>query len=268
MEVDRTSNCSGPVTTLGLKTFPAREELAAPLLSGAGVAAWRGVRSCVFLILLLAAVPSQAQEWSLGVATGPFVFGDFAEHEAAIAVGDHQEKVRTTLSADTRPGLLIDVERNWNDRFSVRLESTAARAPMSAKSLSSDDDPSGEGVSLEVGTMDVLTFALAAVWRFNRDGAFRPYLLAGPAFALYRMDEDEDSGAEPLYRGTRGEAGVIGGAGLEWWWRPRVGVKVELADIFTRSPLRRGDFAGGPSSRLEIESPHNVHTSVGVRYRF
>lgn len=228
------------------------------------------VKSAILLTLLLAALPSTAlgQEWIGSVASGPFVFGDFAERKATIDLGDDSVDVTTTLSADTRPGLMLDVERLLNDRFAIRLEGTATRAPMSAKTLSDDDDPSGDGVTIEIGDLDVLSIAAAAVFRFNRGGSLRPYLLGGPAWVTYKMDDEDKTGVEPLFDGRRSRIGALVGAGVEWWWRPRLAIRAELADIYTESPLERSDFRGTPSSKLQIDNTHNVHTNIGLRYRF
>lgn len=228
------------------------------------------VKSAIVLTLLLATLPAPVlgQDWIGSVSSGPFVFGDFAERKATIDLGDDSVEVTTTLSADTRAGLMIDIERLLNDRFAIRLEGTATRAPMSAKTLSSDDDPSGDGVTIDIGDLDVLSIAAAAVYRFNRGGALRPYLLGGPAWVTYEMDDEDETGVEPLFEGSRGRVGALVGAGVEWWWSPQLAIRAELADIYTDSPLERRDFRGNPSSRLQIDNTHNVHTNLGVRYRF
>jgi opacity protein-like surface antigen len=226
------------------------------------------VKKPLWIVLAFAFVPCQAQDWTLGVASGPFVFGDFAEHTSTLLVGNETIDVRTTISAATRAGLLVDVERTINDQFSVRLEVGGTRSPISAKSSSDNDDPDSGGVSIEVGDMDILTLALPLTWRFNRGGRLRPYVMAGPAWAAYKMKSDDEAGVEPLYEGTRTELGVLAGVGLEWWWTNRLGVRGELTDTYTESPLRESDFRGVTPDNLDIERLHNVHTTVGLRYRF
>ena len=67
--------------------------------------------------------------------------------------------------------------------------------------------------------------------------------------------------------GTRGRWGAVGGGGVAWWLGPRFAIEGEADDIVTASPFRRSDFATGLGS-LKIPKTHNVHTTVGIRYRF
>ena len=207
-------------------------------------------------------VPLTAQQWAFGIGTGPFVFGDFSRRDSTISNDESTVHVHTSISAGTRAGLIVDGERLLNDRLSLRLSGTATRAPLSIRTKSGKDD----GVSLDIGHLSVTTVALAVVFRFNSGGSFRPYLLAGPAWARYSM-HDAPEGAEPLFTGTRTRPGAEAGGGLEWWWRRNIGVRGELTDLLTGSPLRRSDFNNPPPS-LELRKPHNVHTSAALVVRF
>ena len=39
-----------------------------------------------------------------------------------------------------------------------------------------------------------------------------------------------------------------------------------LTDIITTSPLERGELSN--TTAVDIPKPHNVHTTIGVRWRF
>ena len=45
-----------------------------------------------------------------------------------------------------------------------------------------------------------------------------------------------------------------------------VGIEGAIADIVTTSPFDEGDTENLPG--FDIPKPHNVHTTVGIRYRF
>jgi hypothetical protein len=219
----------------------------------------------ILLALLLFAAPLSAGDWSLAVGSGPFVFGNLAERRATLSNGDEHITVRSSISAATRAGVSAEVERAVNKRFSTRLGATLTRSPLSVKSKSSNDDPSSDGVTLDVGDLNVMTIAAVAVMHFNQGGSLRPYLLAGPAYGLYNMEEDE---TDPLFTGTRGRLGGVAGAGVEWWFRKNFGVRAEFSDIYTRQVLKRDDFSGTSSQTLELENLHNVHTLFSVVYGF
>ena len=58
------------------------------------------------LALLLCALPATAQNWSIRVRSGAFVFGDFLErHVRPVASDPSSGTITLTLSAATRPGL-------------------------------------------------------------------------------------------------------------------------------------------------------------------
>lgn len=216
------------------------------------------------LALLLLPASIHAQKWAVGAASGPFVFGNFAESEARIANQLETIKVEHALSAETRAGLMFGVERFFNDRLSIRLEGTAARAPLALKSARQNESATEVGL----GDMDVFTLALPVTFRFNRGGRFRPFLAAGPAGAAYDFKPDQSSRVVPLFRGTRLRAGGIAGGGVEWWISERWLIRAEVSDIVTRSPLKLSDFSGPPPPQVDISAPNNVHSVIGAWYRF
>ena len=165
-----------------------------------------------------------------------------------------------TLSAETRPGLAVDIEHSFAPRWAVRLEGTFTRAPLSV------EEEGDDGVALDAGEVDVSTFMLPLVFRINPRGAFRVHIMGGPAYALYRVTGRPNvSGIAPL-DDTSGEFGFAGAAGVAWWIGDRFAVEGNLSDVVTSSPFDREDFPAGPG--WSIPRPHNVHTTVGVRYRF
>lgn len=214
--------------------------------------------------LLLFAAPLAAQNWAVTVGTGPFVFGDLAERESRVVTESSSTEVTSILKAATRAGVSGEVERLFNDRFSARLVGTFTRSPLSVKNRSE----SGDGVRLDVGDLNVATFSLLGAFRFNRGGALRPYVAAGPAYALYNMEDTEDEGVDPLFEGTRGRWGVAAAAGVEWWLSERFALRGEISDTLTETPLRSEDFSRPRTSRLDLEDPHNIHTTIAASYRF
>lgn len=221
------------------------------------------LRSALLALILLPA-SSEAQQWAVGVASGPFVFGNFAESQARISNQLETIKVEYALSADTSAGLVVGVERFFNDRLSIRLEGTAVRAPLALKSAREDEDATRIGL----GDMDGFTLALPVTFRFNRGGRFRPFLAAGPAGAAYDFKPEQNTRSVPLFDGTRIRAGAIAGAGVEWWINNRWLIRGEVSDILTKSPLKLSDFSGPPPPQAEISTPNNIHTTVGASYRF
>jgi opacity protein-like surface antigen len=211
-------------------------------------------------ILLVSTLPAAAQNWSAGIHSGPFVFGDFVERTVRPAAGGPVGSVRMTLSAATRAGLSVDLEHSFAPRWAVRLEGTFTRAPLAV------EEEGDEGHALEAGEVDVATFTLPLVFRINPRGAFRFHLMGGPAYALYRIEGRPNvSGITPLDK-TSGELGLIAGGGVAWWVSDRFAVEGNITDVVTGSPFDREDFPSSPG--WDIERPHNVHTTVGVRYRF
>ena len=212
-------------------------------------------------VLLAASHNLRAENWSLGVATGPFVFGKFAERPVTIGNGTETGKTKTTLSAATRAGAVVDIERGLGDRFALRLEGTWTRAPLRIKSGS-------QGVNIDAGKMNVTAFAAPVVFRINPHGAFRFDLLGGPAYALYNVHRRTSGGVTtPLFDGTRGRWGAAAGAGVAWWWSRSFAVEGRVQDIVTSSPFRRTDIT--PSGQgVHIPKSQNGHTTIGIRYRF
>lgn len=214
------------------------------------------MRRLAFLLLL--ALPASAEQWSASVATGPFVFGHFAESNLTIGNENGSSTTRSRLSAATRAGAAADVERSISRRLAVRFEAAWARAPMSIKSTTGSSS-----VSFDAGRLSLTTLSLPLVIHLNR-GAFQFHILGGPAYALYSV-KGRAAGA-PVFDGTRGRMGVIGGIGVAWWWNPRFALEWNAIDTTTGSPIERSDV--GTSPRVRILRPQNGHTTIGLRYRF
>src|SRR3954468_23540275 len=88
------------------------------------------------LSLLFAAAPlaaQNAQNWSAGVSTGPFVFGNLAEAPTASGTETGPSRRTTQLPANTRPGCSADIERSFSDRWAARLEGTFTDAKLTVK---------------------------------------------------------------------------------------------------------------------------------------
>jgi hypothetical protein len=216
----------------------------------------------VFALALALAVPAVAQDWSLGVGSGPFVFGDFLERDVRIITGEPPAAFKTlVLSAATRAGLSVDVERRLADRWAIRLEGTFTNAPLSL----AEKDTSGDGNELNGADLDVTTVMLPVVFRVNRSGAIRFHVMAGPAVAFYRGKAPSASD-EGLFNETQMEFGGAFGGGVAWWVSDRFAVEGNLTDIITTSPFNREDFSN--TVHVKILNPHNVHTTAGVRWRF
>ena len=212
----------------------------------------------ILSLLLAFALPAAAQDWSLGVHTGPFVFGDFVERTLPLGNEEGSEPSSSILSAATRAGAAFDLERRLADRWAIRLEASGTRSPLSVKGQGDDD------FEIEAGEMDIATFMLPLVFRINPRGAFRVHLMGGPAHAAYRIHAGTT--AFPIFEGTRTEWGVAFGGGVAWHWSDRLAVEGNLTDIVTASPFKEEDF---PTTRgLDIPKTHNVHTTVGLRWRF
>ena len=212
-------------------------------------------------VLLAFAAPLTAQKWSIGVHSGAYVFGDFVERRVRPASsGETTGTVTSTLSAATRAGLAVDIEHELADRWALRLEGTFTSAPLAVEEEGSD------GFALEAGEVDVSTFTLPLVFRINPRGALRFHIMGGPAYALYRVRGIQNvSGIRPLDE-TSGEFGLMGGAGAAWWLGEQLAVEGTISDVVTSSPFDREDFGQGPG--WSIPRPHNVHTTIGVRWRF
>ena len=213
------------------------------------------------LLALFAASSLQAQQWNIGGGVGAFVFGDFSERNVRIGNESGSAATSIKLSAKTRPGVTVDIGRDFSDSFGMRLQGTWVDAPIAVK------NGDGDGVALDDGKLDVTTLSVPFVWTINPRGSFRFHLLAGPAYAMYHLKREVTTlRDEAFFNGTRNRFGVIGGAGVDWWWSRRFAVEGEISDILTSSPIEREDYQG--LRGVSIPRPHNVHTTVGLRYRF
>jgi uncharacterized protein YdeI (BOF family) len=216
----------------------------------------------VLALALASALPLAAQDWSVGVGTGPFVFGDFLERDVRIITGEPPPAFKTlVLSAATRAGLAVDIENRMNDRWAIRLEGTFTNAPLRLD----EKDTSGDGNELNGADLDVTTVMLPIVFRINRSGAIRFHVMAGPAVAFYRGNAPNASD-EGLFNETQMEFGGAFGGGVGWWMSDRFAIEGNLTDIITTSPFHHEDFSN--TVHVKIPNPHNVHTTVGVRWRF
>lgn len=216
--------------------------------------------SPVLLSVLLFTLPAAAQDWSVGVATGPFIFGDFAERTLRVGTPEGGSTVsRDTLSAATRAGLSVDIEHRLSDRFSMRVEGAFTEAPMAL----------GDGqFELDAGRIDVGTFMVPVVFRINPHGAFRLHLLGGPAYAAYHIKGRANANAQkPIFEGTRGRWGYAAGAGIAWHINERFAIEGGVTDLVTKSPFERRDF-GGTLATIRIPKTQNVHSTIGLRIKF
>jgi hypothetical protein len=219
--------------------------------------------TAVFALALALTLPLAAQDWSVGVGSGPFVFGDFVERSIRIGNGEGDPGLVTNvLTASTRAGLTVDLERRFSERWAVRLEGTFTNAPLRLEQKGA----SGDGSDLDAGDLDVTTFMLPVVFRINPRGALRFHVHGGPALALYHGNAPDIVGAEPVFEGTQQQWGIAYGGGAAWWISDRLAIEGNLTDIVTSSPFDRDDFAN--ATRVDIPRPHNVHTTVGVRWKF
>lgn len=214
--------------------------------------------ACAFLTS-----PLRAQNWSLGAGTGPFVFGDFVRRTLVTGNEGASGQQTTRLSASTRPGLSLDLERNLGgDRFAIRLEGTFTRAPLAVKGRSSS------GVALDAGKINVATFTTPLVIRLNPRGTFRFHVMGGPAHAIYNISRRSNSTSTlSPFTGSRGRWGAEFGGGLDWQWSRRFAIEGQIADITTSSPFKRSEFPSG-LAHTQIPRTRNVHTTAGLRYRF
>jgi hypothetical protein len=234
-------------------------------ISGAAVAILTDAmkKSLRFALLLLVAfaLPATADEWSIGGGTGAFVFGDFVRRTLLPTTGNSNPSPSVIkLTGKTRPGILADVERDFSDRFAVRLEGSFTNARVAVR------DEGGSEIGLDAGKLDVSTFMLPLVVRINPHGSLRFHLLGGPAYAIYHVRQTIGTTQIPLFPGTRNRWGFAGGAGVDWWFGRRLAAEGQVTDIDTASPFEKSDFAA--AALVKIPRTHNVHTTVGLRLRF
>lgn len=222
---------------------------------------WKVLRLVPFSLLAVA-VPAAAQSWSFGIASGPFVYGKFIKRTQAVTNGETTVITHTALSAKTRPGLGVDLGRDFNDWLGLRVEGAWTEGPLRLKATHGDS-----GVNLTAGQLRVTTLAAPLVLTLNRHGAVRFQLFGGPAYAMY--DINQRAGiptSAQTFEGVRNRWGFAGGAAVDWWWSERFAAEGRIQDIVTSSPFERSDIRG-PGS-VDILRPHNVHTTLGIRYRF
>lgn len=214
------------------------------------------------VVAALSAVPVQAQQWSLGAGAGPFVFDNFVERSFRVGSGEGTSStIKTSLSAKTRPGVTVDLERQLNDTFSIRFRGTFVDSPLAV-----DGGASG-GVAIESTKVDVTTLSVPFVFQLSRRGAIRFHVMGGPAYAMYKIRRQGNDDLQGVYSGSRNRFGVMAGAGIDWWLSDRFALEGEVADVITSSPFERSDYPAGTTG-LRIRRPNNVHTSGGLRYRF
>lgn len=215
----------------------------------------------ISLLAVFCALPATGQNWSIGLRSGAFVFGDFVErHLQPIAGEPATEPVTLTLSAATRPGLSVDLERELSPRWAARLQGTFTSSPLSVK------DSSNDGTHIPSGDLNVATFALPIVFRINPNGAFRVHLYAGPAHAVYDFEPPAQAAGIVFGGLTRNRWGALAGAAVAWHLGPRLALEGGVSDLVTSSPFVREDLPRGPG--FDIPKPHNVHTTLGIRWRF
>jgi hypothetical protein len=214
--------------------------------------------ACAAFLFTLA-LPLTAQEWSMGVGTGPFVFGDFVERRLRPVNSEGpDEPIELALSAGTRAGLAVDIQHAFANRWAVGLEGTFTHAPLAIK-----DDR--DEVELDAGKMDVATFTLPVIFRINPRGSFRFHVMGGPAYAIYRTSAPSQSGVLSASDVTNKEWGMLFGGGVAWWMSDRFAIEGNLSDIVTTSPFSEMDDNDTPG--ITVKKPHNVHTTIGVRWR-
>ncbi|MBV8516790.1 MAG: outer membrane beta-barrel protein [Acidobacteria bacterium] len=222
------------------------------------------MKKTLLLSALLAAFtfPAAAQDWSLGIHTGPFVFGDFVERRIRLVGGDQSTPAtKVTLSAKTRAGLSVDLQHAFADRWAVRAEGTFTHAPLAIKQSDSD------GIALDAGNLDVTTISVPLVFRINPHGTFRFHLMGGPAYAMYHANgRTNAAGNVSVFEGTRSNWGLMFGGGVSWNFSDHFALEGNLSDVATASPFHREDFPDVPG--FSIPRPHNVHTTVGLRWAF
>jgi hypothetical protein len=212
------------------------------------------------VLFFLIATSATAQQWSFGAGAGPFFFGDFVRRTMRIGNEGGSELQTSTLSAATRAGVSLDLERSFGERFAVRAEAAFTRSPLAIKG-------GGSEVEVEAGDLDVLTLMVPLVVRINPRGSLRFHIMGGPAHAAYRVSKRSNAALTiPTFTGTRSDWGLAFGGGVAWQWSERFAIEGQITDIATESPFDESDFGGLAS--VEIPKPHNIHSTLGIRYRF
>lgn len=234
-------------------------------ITGARVAILTAAMKKILTVAALAlavTLPAAAQNWSLGVHTGAFVFGDFVERKLRPVNGaGAEDPITLTLSAATRPGLSVDLERSFSERWGARLEGTFTRSDLKIKQNGQD-----AGVTLGAGEISVTSFAVPLVFRINPNGSFRFHIMGGPAYVMYKFEPEAHQPTLSIPGETRNEWGAVAGAGVGWWISDHFAVEGNINDIVTSSPFEELDNDDTPG--VDAKRPHNVHTTIGVRWRF
>jgi hypothetical protein len=219
------------------------------------------MRSTVLACFLLCTLPALGQNWSLGIGSGPYVFGDFVERRVRpVSSGDPAGTVTYTLSAATRAGGAVDIEHSFSERWAVRVEGTFSKSPLTVQQQGTD-----AGFELDSGEMKVTTITLPLVFRINPRGTFRFHLMGGPAYAMYDITAVRVP-AIPLSSQKSNEWGLAYGGGVGWWFSDSFAVEGNLTDVVTTSPFDNFEDRDVPG--FKVPEPHNVHTSLGIRWRF
>ncbi len=217
----------------------------------------------LLLCCSLASGPAVAEDWSIAIGSGPFLFGKFGEKTQIAGTPDSTSNIKTSLSAATRAGGFVDIEHGFSDRFAVRLEGSFTRSPLLVRTGSGQS-----GVELGTGDISVTSIILPLVFRVNPRGAIRFHVMGGPAFASYNLRRTASAqNSNFLFEGARGRYGISGGAGVAWWLGPHIAVEGQITDIVTSSPITREEFTVATRG-VSIPRPQNVHTTVALRYRF
>jgi opacity protein-like surface antigen len=210
--------------------------------------------------LFVVTLPASAQNWSIGIHTGPFIFGDFLERRIRVGTPEGgADPVTLTLSAATRAGAMVDIEREFADRWGVRLEGTFTRSKLSVR-----DESDSDGVSIDAGDLDVTTIALPLIFRINSKGSVRFHLHGGPAMAMYHIENPGTSSTVGNTR-TLTEWGATVGGGVAWWLNDRFAIEGNFSDTVTASPFEEQE---GTTQGIDAKRPHNIHTTAGLRWRF
>ena len=214
-------------------------------------------------LVLCAAVSTcvEAQDWSFGAGAGAFVFGTFVKRTLHTQTELGTGTQTTKLSAQTRAGLSADIERSFAGRWAVRLEGTFTHAPLAVKA-------SGGANTLNAGTMNVATAMLPIVFRINPNGTFRFHIMGGPAYAEYHVSPSSAASNLRPFSGNRGRFGFAAGGGVDWQLTHQFAIEGQITDISTSSPFERSDFPTTSIVTIDIPRTQNVHTTVGIRYRF
>src|ERR1700739_3969309 len=89
-------------------------------------------------VLLAAALPSFAEDWSVGGGVGPFVFGKFATRTSAVGSELPGSTTTSRLSAATRPGVAADIEYDFAPRIGLQFGAAWTYAPLQLKGSGSN----------------------------------------------------------------------------------------------------------------------------------